>query len=99
MELPTALHVPCPRNRRAAPRPRGRGPQARCRRGRLWVRKKGVRGLWRQEGELRSDTAGARRAAEEAAYLTKRESIHPSLQEDEKRIKTLNSIIYLEHGR
>lgn len=87
MELPTALHIPRPWNRRAAPHPCGRDPQAWCWRARLWVRKKGVCGLWRQEGKLRSYTAGARWAAEEAAYLTERESIHPSLQEAKKLIK------------
>lgn len=43
-----------------------RGPGC-CRSCSLWVRQHGVGGLWREEGQLGCDAAGARRAAEQAA--------------------------------
>ncbi len=80
VELPSPLHSPGPRNRCTAPPPQAGCPRRTwCGRACLWVWKKGVRGLRGQEGELGCDAAGAGRAAEQAAKLTEREAIHPSL--------------------
>ena len=81
VELPSSLHSPGPstsRDRCSAPRTHTRRPCCRSR-AYLWVWKKGVRGLGGQEGKLGCDAARTGRAAEQAAELTEREAIHPSL--------------------
>lgn len=83
VKLPSSLYRPgpsTPRDRRSGPCPQTWRPRPpRHSRACIWVGKKGVCGLRGQEGELGCDAAGAGRAAEQAAELTEREAIHPSL--------------------